>query len=101
MSVKELKKNTANLENVILSPRITEKASDLSEKNVYIFNVDPRANKTQVKEAVKSLYKVTALKVNITRVPSKNIVSRGKRGVKTGGKKALVYLKEGDKIEII
>ena len=40
-------------------------------------------------------------RVNIAKIPSKRTLSRGKRGVKKGGKKAYVYLKEGDKIELI
>ncbi|MBU1557443.1 50S ribosomal protein L23 [Patescibacteria group bacterium] len=101
MAVSDIKNNIGKVEGILLRPRITEKASDLAEKNVYVFEVSPRANKVLVKEAIKSIYKVDALRVNITKIPSKNVVSRGRKGVKTGGKKAVVYLKEGDKIEII
>lgn len=81
--------------------RVTEKASAAMEKNVYIFNVAPSANKEEVKKAIFSLYKVKPLKVNILKVPHKNIMSKGKEGVRGGGKKAVVYLKAGDKIELI
>lgn len=101
MAVVDVKNNIGKFEKVILNPRITEKASDKAEDNVYIFDIDPRANKIQVKEAVKNIYKVDAVKVNITKVPSKTTFSRGKKGVKAGGKKAIVYLKKEDKIEII
>ncbi len=101
MKTTDTKNNIGNLENIILRPRITEKASDKATENVYVFEVVPNANKVQIKEAVEKIYKVKAVKVNIAQTPSKTIFSRGKKGVKSGGKKAYVYLKEGDKIEII
>ena len=101
MNIHDIKNNIGSLENVILRPRITEKASDKAEGNVYVFEVATSANKVQIKKAIKSLYKVDAKKVNITQTPSKTVFSRGKKGVKTGGKKAYVYLKEGESIEII
>ncbi|MFA6524502.1 MAG: 50S ribosomal protein L23 [Candidatus Paceibacterota bacterium] len=86
---------------IIKKPRITEKASFSAEQNVYTFDVSQSANKTEIKKAIFELYKVKPTKVNILMVPSKQIFSKGKKGVKSGGKKALVYLKKGDKIEII
>jgi len=87
--------------NIIKDPRITEKASNALEKNVYSFNVDISANKTEISKAIFALYKVKPVKVNIVPVPKKKVFSKGKSGVKGGGKKALVYLKAGDKIEFI
>jgi len=86
---------------IIKNPRITEKASFNAEKNVYTFDVTPNANKTEIKKAVFALYKVHPVKVNILRVQDKQIMSKGKKGVKSGGKKALVFLKKEDKIEFI
>jgi len=90
-----------SLESVLSRPRITEKASILSEQNMYVFEINKRANKSLVKMAVKELYKVNPTKVNIINSPSKAIVSRGIKGRKPGKKKAVVYLKKGDTIEII
>ena len=101
MTVSDTKNNIGKIEGILLNPRITEKASDMAERNVYVFDVSPRANKVLVKEAIKSIYNVDAVKVNITKVPSKTVFSRGRKGVKTGGKKAIVFLKEGDSIEVI
>ncbi|MFA6586040.1 MAG: 50S ribosomal protein L23 [Candidatus Paceibacterota bacterium] len=93
------------MKNIILktikNPRVTEKASNAFEKNVYVFNVADSANKKEIKKAIFSLYKVNPVKVNVLPVPYKNTFSKGKSGVKGGGKKAVVYLKEGDKIEIV
>ena len=86
---------------IIKNPRITEKASFAAEQNVYTFDVTENANKTEIKKAIFSLYKVHPMKVNILRVQDKQVMSKGKKGVKSGGKKALVYLKKEDKIEFI
>jgi len=86
---------------IIKNPRITEKASFNAEQNVYTFDVTENANKTEIKKAIFSLYKVHPVKVNILRVQDKQVMSKGKWGVKSGGKKALVYLKKEDKIEFI
>lgn len=87
---------------VLLRPRITEKASVLSSKNVYVFDILPRANKKEVTAAIFKKYGFKPVKVNITTVKEKRILSRrGTSGIKSGGKKALVYLKKGDKIEIV
>jgi len=101
MTVLDTKNNIAKFESVILNPRITEKSSDNAENNVYVFDVALKANKIQVKTAVKNIYKVDAVKVNIINIPTKKVSFRKGKGVKGGGKKAFVYLKEGDKIEII
>ncbi len=92
---------SGNFESILKRPRITEKASVLAEENMYVFEIDKRANKSLVKMAVKELYKVSPVKVNIINSPAKVKISRGKKGVKPGKKKAVVYLKKGDTIEII
>lgn len=84
---------------VLLRPRITEKANMAALANVHTFEVAPLATKHQVAKAVQAFYKVIPVKVNMVRNPSKKVFARGKKGVKSGVKKALVYLKAGDKIE--
>ncbi len=87
--------------NIIKNGRVTEKASFAQEQNVYTFDVSVDANKTEIKKVIFALYKVKPVRVNVLSVPKKNIMSRGKAGVRGGGKKALVYLKKGDKIEFV
>jgi large subunit ribosomal protein L23 len=87
--------------NIIKNPRITEKASFASEQNVYTFDIASSANKTEIKKAVFALYKVHPVKVNVLSIPRKKTMSKGKAGVRGGGRKAFVYLKKGDKIEFI
>ena len=86
---------------VLMKPRITEKASVKVESNVYTFEVSKEATKNKVAGAVKEIYKVSPVKVAIVNIPSKKVFVRGKSGVKKGGRKAYVYLKEGDKIEFV
>jgi large subunit ribosomal protein L23 len=88
--------------NVLLRPRITEKAAIGADKNgVYVFEVMKNATKKSVAASVKASYKVTPVRVNIAKIAPKAVFVRGKRGVKQGGKKAYVYLKKGDKIELL
>jgi large subunit ribosomal protein L23 len=86
---------------VIKNPRITEKAAYASDKNVYTFDVAPNATKIMVERAVKEIYKVSPVKVNISAIPTKKVYRRDHGGVKGGGKKAYVFLKKGDKIEFV
>ena len=86
---------------IIKNPRITEKGSLNAESNVYTFDVVKNANKTEIKKAIFALYKVHPVKVNVLPVTKKNVAFKGHVNKKGGGKKALVYLKKGDKIEFI
>lgn len=91
------------LENILVRPRITEKATFATEQGVYVFEVASSANKLQIAEAIEHFYKVSPRKINIVRIPAKRIRSRlrGRFGVVSPGKKAYVYLKEGDTIEVV
>lgn len=85
-----------------MRPRITEKAALGADKsNVYIFEVTPDATKKSISASIRDVYGVKPKKVRVAAIPLKRVFVRGKRGVKNGGKKAYVYLKHGDKIELI
>ena len=86
---------------IIKNPRVTEKASNSLEQNVYTFEIAPSANKTEIKKAIFTLYKVHPVKVNVLSIPKKATMFKGQTGVRGGGRKAFVYLKAGDKIEFI
>ena len=90
-----------DISNVLVRPHITEKAASESVHNTFAFEIAPWATKDQVKKAVELIYKVTPIKVNIAYLPAKKVVVRGKKGTKSGNKKAYVFLKKGDKIEFI
>ena len=98
------KQGGLDLTMVLVRPHITEKASDLSEKGVYAFEINKRANKMLVREAIMKLYKVTPVKIAIVMGKTKYMKNprTGRVQMKKAGiKKALVYLKSGDKIEFV
>jgi ribosomal protein L23 len=81
---------------------IGEKASESASKNCYVFDIHLDATKRDVVSAIRSAYKVTPVRVNVTYIRAKNVVTRrGQRGVKQGGKKAYVYLKKDDTITLM
>ena len=87
---------------IVKKPRITEKAGIKSEsQNVYTFEVTSCATKKTIGEAIKMIYKVTPIKINVVNLPAKKVTARGRIGVKSAVKKALVTLKNGDKIAFI
>lgn len=85
---------------VIIRPLITEKATLLAGAHKYAFQVDVRANKKQVKDAVETAFNVSVTKVNTMNVRGK----RGRVGTRythaPSWKKAIVTLVEGDTIQI-
>ena len=86
---------------ILRSPRVTEKSTALTERGAYVFVVDPSATKSSIKKTFADKYKVTPVKINIVNLPAKATFKRGIRGSKSGLKKAIVYLKAGDKIEVV
>jgi len=89
-----------NYRDIIKTPIITEKTSALAEKNVITFSVDTKANKTQIKQAIESIFNVKVENVNTINVkPKKKRVGRYV-GKTNRMKKAIVKLKEGSSIEL-
>ena len=87
---------------IILKPRVTEKSTDGTNaaRPVYTFAVAPNANKPMVRRAIIEQYKVTPTKVNINTIKGKRVLARGRTGRHGAFKKAMVFLKPGDKIEL-
>jgi large subunit ribosomal protein L23 len=85
---------------VIIRPVVSEKSYAGIEQNTYTFLVDPRANKTEIKEAVQSIWEVHVVSVNTLRRRGK-VKRRGwTKGKRADEKRAIVTLAEGDSIEI-
>jgi len=85
---------------VILSPVITEKATLASEHSQVIFRVAPHATKPQIKEAVEKLFDVKVKHVNTLVRKGKVRNFRGRRGMLSDVKKAIVTLEEGHRIDV-
>lgn len=100
MSKTENKEIRADLQGIIIDPRITEKAAYGGEVRMYTFNVATTANKTQIARAIKAIYGVTPAAVNTIVSKAKNVFIRGRWGKTAKSKKALVFLKKGDTIEL-
>lgn len=88
---------------ILKKPYITEKAAYGIERGAYVFEVAPDATKRDVAAMITEVYKVTPRKVNIIRRQPRVKVSRSRRrwGTIPGMKKAIVFLKKGDKIDIV
>ena len=85
---------------VIISPLITEKATNASEHNKVIFKVAMTATKPQIKEAVEKLFDVKVKSVNTLHRRGKWKAFRGRYGLQSGTKRAIVTLEEGQKIDV-
>jgi len=93
------------LTEILIKPILTEKANAQQEKlRRYAFKVNRRANKLEIKTAVEQFYGVNVLEVNTLVVPGKNKSRSTKAGVisgvKSGYKKALVTVAEGESIDL-
>ena len=94
-----MKESFDQIQTVIL----TEKATLLSEKhNQYVFRVNPKANKLEIKRAIEQLFKKTVLDVNTSNFAGKKKRERTANfGRRADWKKAIVTLKEGEKLDLV
>ncbi|MDD5979590.1 MAG: 50S ribosomal protein L23 [bacterium] len=91
--------NTKYLE-IIKAPVVTEKSAALAENNTYSFYVDVKANKTEIKDAIEKIFKVTVEEVRTINVhPRKKRVGRY-TGLTNRKKKAIVRLADGQSINL-
>ena len=95
------KKVTGEAYKVLVSPHITEKATELEKENKYVFKVFQKTNKIEIKKAVEDLYGIDVVDVKIINVPRRRKRLGRQEGWKKGYKKAIVKIKKGQKIEII
>jgi len=94
--------NVGVVAHVLRHPRITEKGTVSAGSNAYLFDVAPNATKNQIAQAVFAIYKVTPRMVRVVTIPlkRKRNARSGRVGIKSGGKKAYVYLKKGETITL-
>lgn len=97
-----VKKEFTEAYRILKRPLVTEKSFNLgSNLNQYVFEVMPDATKNEVKKVIQDLYGVKVMRVNTINVPGKKRRVGGHEGFKSGFKKAIVFLAEGEKIEVI
>ncbi|MDR1352023.1 MAG: 50S ribosomal protein L23 [Treponema sp.] len=87
-------------ENILIEPVLSEKANLLREEGKYVFKVDPRANKLQIKEAVRRLFNVHPVSCTVMVVGGKPKRQRYKKGYTATWKKAIVRLSKDEKIPL-
>lgn len=85
-------------QDIVIQPIVSEKSYDRMGEGIYQFKVAKGANKSQIKDAVEVLFKVTVNKVNTVTVVRKPKRRGVFRGFTSSWKKAIVTLKEGDSI---
>lgn len=85
---------------ILVEPWITEASTMMAEQNKYVFKVDLKASKNQVEKAIKDIYKVGVISVNTINIHRKKRTRGRTTGWKAGYKKAIITVKEGDKIDV-
>lgn len=85
---------------IIKAPIVTEKSASLNENNTVVLSVDPKANKTQIKQAVEKVFNVKVESVNTVNMPTKKKRVGRYAGRTNKVKKAIVKLAEGSSIEL-
>jgi len=85
---------------VLIEPVLSEKANILRDEGKYVFRVDPRASKLQIKEAVRRLYNVHPVSCSVMIVGGKPKRQRYRAGYTASWKKAIVRLSKDEKINI-
>ncbi len=85
---------------VILAPVVSEKSYGLIDNNAYTFMVHPEANKTEIRQAVETIWDVKVLSVNTINRKGKTKRFRFTQGKRADTKRAIVKLREGDKIDL-
>tara|TARA_Y100000590_G_C15403918_1_gene894911 strand:- start:275 stop:568 length:294 start_codon:yes stop_codon:yes gene_type:complete len=84
----------------IISPKVTEKSTFLSEHNKIVFKVHNGANKKSIKRNIEKIFKVNVIKINTICSKGKTKIVRGKKTKKSRYKKAIVTLKKGQSIDL-
>ena len=85
---------------ILRTPVITEKSTMASEHNKVIFKVAPDATKPEIKQAMEKVFDVEVVNVNTINVKGKEKVFRGQKGKRSGYKKAVISLAEGEMVDI-
>ncbi len=90
-----------NPHEIIIKPIVSERSMTLMEQNKYTFIVDNKANKVEIANAIEKIFDVKVVRVNTLKVRGKQRRMGRFVGKTPDRKKAIVTLKEGNKIEII
>ncbi|MFZ9308993.1 MAG: 50S ribosomal protein L23 [Candidatus Nanopelagicales bacterium] len=90
----------ADPRDIIIAPVISEKSYGLIDENKYTFLVHPDSNKTEIKQAIESIFKVRVVSVNTINRKGKQVRTRFGFGRRNNSKRAIVSLAAGDRIDL-
>lgn len=86
---------------MIKNPHISERALRLTQNNQYVFLVDEKASKPEIKKELEKIYSVKIENVRTTNQPAKTVFFKGKKGSRSRYKKAIVTLQKGQSIDVM
>ena len=89
-----------NHNDIIIRPVLSEKSTDLAQANKYVFRVPRKASKHMIGKAIKEIFNVTPVKINVMKVRGRRKRVRYQYGFTTSWKKAIVTLNQSEKIEL-
>lgn len=91
---------SARLFDNIISPVFSEKATVANELNKFTFKVNNNADKVSIKESIEKIFNVKVKSVNILNLKGKSKIFKGRKGTRSGYKKAIVTLNAGQTIDL-
>lgn len=94
------REETGQAYKILIRPLITEKTSFLGQYNQYVFEITPKANKIEIARAFKNLYGIKPISINIMKIKGKEVRYGRTSGRTKNRKKAVITLKQGEKIEV-
>ncbi len=89
-----------NYNDIIIRPVVSEKSTDMTQANKYVFRVLRKANKNIIKKAVKEIFNVNPVKINVLKVRGRRKRVRYQYGYTSSWKKVIVTLGKDEKIEL-
>ena len=99
-SAAKAKKGISSAYKILVKPLVTEKATNLSGQNKYVFIVSIGANKIEVSKAIEEVYGISPINVNIIKMKGKQVARGRVAGRRKDFKKAIVTLKKGETIQV-
>jgi large subunit ribosomal protein L23 len=96
----KVKSNAKQVAGILIKPMITEKATELSQFNQYVFEVALTANKVQISQAIEGRYHVKPIRVNVLNHPGKTVRFGRNIGRTRKRRKAIITLAKGQNIKI-
>ncbi len=89
-----------NTNDIIIRPVVSEKSTDMAQTNKYVFRVLSDSNKNLIKKAIKDIFSVNPIKINVLKVRGRRKRVRYQYGYTSSWKKVIVTLGKEEKIEL-